>query len=397
MLNWSIQGIWDFSAIDVLVYLLIVTHITTVSVTVYLHRFSAHRSLVLNASISHFFRFWLWLTTGQGTREWTAVHRKHHAECETIGDPHSPVRQGLSRILWRGVEAYKKAANDNKTISRFGYGCPNDWLERNLYCNNSLGIGLMLVVNLFLFGLLGITVWAIQMIWIPFFAAGIINGVGHSVGYRNFESPDASRNIFPLGLLIGGEELHNNHHTYPNSAKLSRKAYEFDIGWFWIKLFCFMGMATVVSQGPVVQRNQEKKSLDSDNVWALLNDRFNVMATYSEEVIGPIVKSEYIKADKQGRRLLKKARKLLAVDEILLDRGKRIKIRQLLETNAKIKIIYDLRLELEEVWKQRGSDVTEVLTSLKAWVEKAESKQEAALDEFVQTLSTYYMPEPSKS
>ena len=397
MLNWSIQGIWDFSAIDILVYLLIVTHITTVSVTVYLHRFSAHRSLVLNASISHFFRFWLWLTTGQGTREWTAVHRKHHAECETIGDPHSPVRQGLSRILWRGVEAYKKAANDKKTISRFGYGCPNDWLEKNLYCNNSLGIGLMLVVNLFLFGLLGITVWAIQMIWIPFFAAGIINGVGHSVGYRNFESPDASRNIFPLGLLIGGEELHNNHHTYPNSAKLSRKAYEFDIGWFWIKLLSFMGLASVVSQGPVVQRKQKKKSLDSESVWALVNDRFNVMATYSEEVIGPIVKAEYTKADKQGRRMLKKAKKLLAVDEILLDRGKRLKVRQLLETNSKIKIIYDLRLELEEIWKQRGNDANEVLTSLRAWVEKAESKQLRALDEFVQTLSTYHMPEPNKS
>ena len=397
MLNWSIHGMLGLSFSEIAIYLLVVTHITIVSVTVYLHRFSAHRSLLLNAPISHFFRFWLWLTTGQVTREWTAVHRKHHAECETKEDPHSPVRQGLTTILWEGVETYKSAIADQETLRRYGRGCPDDWLERNLYRHNSLGIGLMLVINLFLFGLLGITVWAIQMIWIPFFAAGIINGVGHSVGYRNFESPDASRNIFPLGLLIGGEELHNNHHTYPNSAKLSRKAYEFDIGWFWIKLFCFMGMASVVSQGPVVQRNQKKKSLDSDNVWALLNDRFNVMATYSEEVIGPIVKAEYIKADKQGRRLLKKARKLLAVDEILLDKGKRLKISRLLETNAKIKIIYDLRLELEEIWKQRGNDVTEVLVSLKAWVEKAESKQERALDEFVQSLSTYYMPEPNKS
>ena len=397
MLNWSIHGMLGLSFFEIAIYLLVVTHITIVSVTVYLHRFSAHRSLLLNAPISHFFRFWLWLTTGQVTREWTAVHRKHHAECETTEDPHSPVRQGLTTILWEGVETYKSAIADQETLRRYGRGCSDDWLERNLYRHNSLGIGLMLMINLFLFGLLGVTVWAIQMIWIPFFAAGIINGVGHSVGYRNFESPDASRNIFPLGLLIGGEELHNNHHTYPNSAKLSRKAYEFDIGWFWIKLFCFMGMASVVSQGPVVQRNQKKKSLDSDNVWALLNDRFNVMATYSEEVIGPIVKAEYIKADKQGRRLLKKAKKLLAVDEILLDRGKRLKISRLLETNAKIKIIYDLRLELEEIWKQRGNDVTEVLVSLKAWVEKAESKQERALDEFVQTLSTYYMPEPNKS
>ena len=254
----------------------------------------------------------------------------------------------------------------------------------------------MLAINLLLFGLLGITVWAIQMIWIPFFAAGIINGVGHSVGYRNFESPDASRNIFPLGLLIGGEELHNNHHTYPNSAKLSRKNYEFDIGWFWIKLFCLMGLASVVSRGPVVQRKQNKTALDSESVWALLNDRFNVMATYSDEVIGPIVKAEYMKADKQGRRLLKKARKLLAVDETLLDRGKRLKISQLLETNAKIKIIYDLRLELEEIWAQRGSDVSLVLASLRAWIRKAESNQLLALDEFVQTLLTYHMPDPNR-
>ena len=397
MLNWSIHGFWDFSVSGVVIYLLIVTHITIVSVTVYLHRFSAHRSLLLNTPISHFFRFWLWLTTGQGTRDWTAIHRKHHAECETTEDPHSPVKQGLGTILWRGVEAYKFAIADRETLRRYGRGCPDDWLEKNLYCYNSLGIALMLAINLLLFGLLGITVWAIQMIWIPFFAAGIINGVGHSVGYRNFESPDASRNIFPLGLLIGGEELHNNHHTYPNSAKLSRKNYEFDIGWFWIKLFCLIGMASVVSRGPVVQRKQNKKALDSESVWALLNDRFNVMATYSEEVIGPIVKAEYMKADKQGQRLLKKARKLLAVDEALLDRGKRLKISQLLETNAKIKIIYDLRLELEQIWAQRGSDVSEVLASLRAWTRKAESKQLLALDEFVQTLLTYHMPEPNRS
>ena len=236
MLNWAIDGFWGYSVSEAVLYLLVVTHITIVSVTVYLHRFSAHRSILLGPVIAHFFRFWLWLTTGQVTREWTAVHRKHHAECESLDDPHSPVKQGLPKILWNGVEVYKSAIADEEILRRYGKGCPDDWLEHHLYCRNSLGITLMLVLDLFFFGVLGITIWAIQMVWIPFFAAGIINGVGHSIGYRNFESPDASRNILPWGILIGGEELHNNHHTYPNSAKLSRKNYEFDIGWLWIKL-----------------------------------------------------------------------------------------------------------------------------------------------------------------
>ena len=392
MLNWAIDGFWGYSVSEAVLYLLVVTHITIVSVTVYLHRFSAHRSILLGPVIAHFFRFWLWLTTGQVTREWTAVHRKHHAECESLDDPHSPVKQGLPKILWNGVEVYKSAIADKEALKRYGKGCPDDWLERHLYCRNSLGITLMLVLDLFFFGVLGITIWAIQMVWIPFFAAGIINGVGHSIGYRNFESPDASRNILPWGILIGGEELHNNHHTYPNSAKLSRKNYEFDIGWLWIKLFCLLGLASVVSRGPIVRRIVVKQKLDTESVWALLNDRFSVMARFAEEVVAPVVEAEYKKADKAGRKLFKKATKLLTVDEMMLDQSKKIRIALLLESNEQIKKIHDLKLELESIWQQRGSDASEILSRLKEWVENAESAQLLVLDDFVATLKTYSMP-----
>ena len=392
MLNWAIDGFWGYSVSEAALYLLVVTHITIVSVTVYLHRFSAHRSILLGPVITHFFRFWLWLTTGQVTREWTAVHRKHHAECESLDDPHSPVKQGLPKILWNGVEVYKSAIADKEALKRYGKGCPDDWLEHHLYRRNSLGITLMLVLDLFFFGVLGITIWAIQMVWIPFFAAGIINGVGHSIGYRNFESPDASRNILPWGILIGGEELHNNHHTYPNSAKLSRKNYEFDIGWLWIKLFCLLGLASVVSRGPIVRRIVVKQKLDTESVWALLNDRFSVMARFAEEVVAPVVEAEYKKADKAGRKLFKKATKLLTVDEMMLDQSKKIRIALLLESNEQIKKIHDLKLELESIWQQRGSDASEILSRLKEWVENAESAQLLVLDDFVATLKTYSMP-----
>ena len=392
MLNWAIDGFWGYSVSEAALYLLVVTHITIVSVTVYLHRFSAHRSILLGPVIAHFFRFWLWLTTGQVTREWTAVHRKHHAECESLDDPHSPVKQGLPKILWNGVEVYKSAIADKEALKRYGKGCPDDWLEHHLYSRNSLGITLMLVLDLFFFGVLGITIWAIQMVWIPFFAAGVINGVGHSIGYRNFESPDASRNILPWGILIGGEELHNNHHTYPNSAKLSRKNYEFDIGWLWIKLFCLFGLASIVSRGPVVRRIEVKQKLDTESVWALLNDRFSVMSRFAEEVVAPVVEAEYKKADKAGRKLFKKATKLLTVDEMMLDQSKKIRIALLLESNEQIKKIHDLKLELESIWQQRGSDASEILSRLKEWVENAESAQLLVLDDFVATLKTYSMP-----
>ncbi|MBU0837431.1 MAG: fatty acid desaturase, partial [Gammaproteobacteria bacterium] len=229
-------GLLDLSVWQLIATTLLLTHVTIVSVTVYLHRYSAHRSLELNPALKHFFRFWLWLTTAMNTREWTAIHRKHHAKCETPDDPHSPVHKGLSTVLRKGAELYMEEGKNEETLRIYGKNCPDDWIERNLYSRfPNTGIVLMLLIDLALFGALGLTVWAVQMIWIPFWAAGVVNGLGHAVGYRNFECRDAATNLLPWGILIGGEELHNNHHTYPNSAKLSVRKWEFDMGWAWIR------------------------------------------------------------------------------------------------------------------------------------------------------------------
>src|SRR5512147_2046068 len=237
------KGLLDASFGTMVLYTLVMTHITIVSVTLYLHRYSAHRALELNGALKHFFRFWLWLTTGMLTKEWTAVHRKHHVDCETEEDPHSPQIFGLKKVLWQGAELYGVTAAKSQVLDRFGKGTPDDWIERNLYSKFKIsGVGAMMVIDLMLFGVGGLTIWAIQMMWIPFWAAGVVNGIGHYWGYRNFECPDAARNLVPWGILIGGEELHNNHHTYPNSAKFSVKPWEFDLGWLYVTLLKAVGL-----------------------------------------------------------------------------------------------------------------------------------------------------------
>ena len=288
VVDWLGNGLWNLSAWGIVAFVLVVTHITIVTVTVYLHRFSAHRSVDLHPALQHFFRFWSWLTTGMITRQWTAIHRKHHAATETEEDPHSPKVQGIWEILWKGTEAYRTAAADDAIMERYGSGCPDDWLERNLYSRHEmLGVGLMAVIDVALFGFVGISVWAVQMLWIPVLGAGVINGVGHYWGYRNFESPDASTNMVPWGILIGGEELHNNHHTYPNSARLSQKWWEFDAGWMWIRLFQAFGLARPLSTGPMAEKAPGKTTLDVDTMWAVLNDRFRLMAKYKNDVVRP--------------------------------------------------------------------------------------------------------------
>ena len=238
------NGFWAPSVATIVTYTLVMTHVTIISVTVYLHRYSAHRALELHPALQHFFRFWLWLTTGMLTQQWTAVHRKHHAMCETHDDPHSPRIHGLSTVLFRGAELYGIEADNPETLERFGRGTPDDWMEHNVYERYKRhGIAAMAVIDLLLLGPLGLTVWAVQMLWIPFLAAGVVNGLGHYAGYRNFDMPNAATNLLPWGLLIGGEELHNNHHARPTSAKLSVKWWEFDLGWFWIRIFSAFGLA----------------------------------------------------------------------------------------------------------------------------------------------------------
>lgn len=251
LVDWLANGVLQAAWWQILAFTLVATHITIASVTIFLHRSQAHRSLDLHPIASHVFRFWLWLTTGMVTKEWVAIHRKHHAKCETEEDPHSPVAHGIKTVLLTGSELYRAEAKNQETLAKYGHNTPDDWMERNVYSRFSWqGVGLMLIINLALFGAIGATVWAVQMLWIPITAAGIINGLGHWWGYRNFEAADASTNISPWGILIGGEELHNNHHTYPTSAKLSVKKYEFDIGWVYIRGLEMLGLAKVRKTPP---------------------------------------------------------------------------------------------------------------------------------------------------
>ncbi|WP_339409067.1 delta-9 fatty acid desaturase DesA [Pseudomonas sp. EA_35y_Pfl2_R5] len=384
------NGFLDLSVWQLIAVTLLMTHVTIVSVTVYLHRYSAHRALELHPALKHFFRFWLWLTTAQNTREWTAIHRKHHAKCETVDDPHSPVIKGLSTVLRTGAELYAEEAKNPETLRIYGKNCPEDWIERNLYSRFPVaGVALMGAIDLALFGAAGITIWAIQMMWIPVWAAGVINGLGHAVGYRNFECRDAATNLLPWGILIGGEELHNNHHTYPNSAKLSVKKWEFDMGWFWIKLFSLLGLAQVQRVAPIAHRVEGKRSLDMDTAMAILNNRFQIMAQYRKLVIAPLVQLELAKADASVRHHFHRAKRLLSREPSLLDEGHQVRIQRMLEQSQALKVIYEKRLALQQIWMKTSANGHDMLEAIKHWVSDAEASGIQSLREFAEQLKTY--------
>src|SRR4051812_8942207 len=276
IVDFLVNGLVGLTAWQVVIYTLVVTHITIASVTIYLHRHQAHKALELHAIPSHFFRFWLWLTTGQVTKEWAAIHRKHHAKCDTEEDPHSPVTRGIRKVLFEGAELYRTESKNQETMDKYGHGTPDDWIERNLYTRFSWqGVSLLLVVNFMLFGVIGVTIWAIQMMWIPITAAGIINGIGHYWGYRNYDCADAATNIIPFGILIGGEELHNNHHTFATSAKLSSKWYEFDIGYFYIRVLETFKMAKIKRTIPKPAFEQGKMVADLDTLQSVIANRYD--------------------------------------------------------------------------------------------------------------------------
>src|SRR5882724_3959710 len=278
-----LSGLVDLPWWGYILTTLLLTHITIASVTIFLHRHQAHRALDLHPVASHFFRFWLWLTTGQVTKEWASIHRKHHAKCETVDDPHSPQILGIKKVLLEGAELYRKESKNLETLEKYGYGTPDDWLEHNLYTKHtSKGIGLMLVIDLLLFGPIGLTIWAVQMAWIPLTAAGIINGGGHYWGYRNFQTVDASTNLLPWGILIGGEELHNNHHAYGTSAKLSNKWYEFDIGWLYIRTMETLRLAKVLRVAPKVRMDAGKMACDAATLQAIITHRYDVVAKFAK-------------------------------------------------------------------------------------------------------------------
>lgn len=386
----SYNGLLDLTVWQLVVVTLVLTHLTIVSVTVYLHRYSAHRSLELHPALKHAFRFWLWLTTAMNTREWTAIHRKHHAKCETEDDPHSPVHKGLSTVMRKGAELYKAEASNAETLRIYGKNCPDDWIERNLYSRHrNLGVGLLLLIDLALFGALGLTVWAVQMIWIPFWAAGVVNGLGHALGYRNFECRDAATNLLPWGILIGGEELHNNHHTYPNSAKLSVKRWEFDMGWAWIKLFTWLRLAKVNRIAPIAHRVEGKGQLDMDTAIAILNNRFQIMAQYRKQVIGPLLRQERVSANPSQRPLFRRARGLLARETSLLKTRHKVRIDELLEHSQTLKLIYEKRLALQQIWARTSANGHDMLAATRQWIGEAEASGIQSLREFAEQLKTY--------
>lgn len=384
------NGFFDPSIWQLILITLALTHVTIISVTIYLHRHSAHRALDLHPAVAHFFRFWLWLTTATVTKEWTAIHRKHHAKCETPEDPHSPVHYGIGKVLKEGAELYRAEAANQETLDRYGAGTPDDWIERKLYTPHTyVGIFIMLAINILCFGAIGITVWAVQMMWIPFFAAGVINGLGHFWGYRNFESRDASRNISPIGILIGGEELHNNHHTYPNSAKLSVRRFEFDAGWFWIRVLATLRLAKVNKVPPRPVLAADKQTLDLDTLRALMTHRFQVMARYRREVITPVFQEEKQRACDATRNLFDRARKLLHRDETLITERHRARLERLTAENQALATIYQQRLRLQEVWSRTSQSSSEMLEALKQWCQEAEESGIRALQEFAAQLRAY--------
>ncbi len=362
------------------------THVTIASVTIFLHRHQAHRALDLHPVLSHFFRFWLWLTTGMVTKEWAAVHRKHHARCETEEDPHSPQVLGLRKVLLEGAELYRREARNPETLEQFGKGTPDDWIERHLYTPHSrLGIGLMLGIDLLLFGPIGLTVWAVQMIWIPFFAAGVINGVGHYWGYRNFQSPDASTNIVPWGILIGGEELHNNHHAFPSSAKLSVRPWEFDIGWMYIRIAERLGLAKVRKVAPRLVIDPNKQEVDAETVQAVLVNRFHVISHYVRGVMLPVLREELRRADGSCRRLLLRAKRPLVRGEAVMDESDRDTLRSALGRSQSLRTVYEYKQRLQELWQRRGGPA-ELAQQLREWCQQAEASGIRYLQDFARRI-----------
>ena len=383
-LDWLANGLLAASWWQIVLYTLVTTHITIASVTIYLHRHQAHRAMDLHAIPAHFFRLWLWLGTGQVTKEWVSIHRKHHAKCETVEDPHSPQAHGIKKVFWQGAELYRAESKNKETMTKYGHGTPGDWIERNLYPRYSWqGVGLMMIINLALFGVAGLAVWAVQMAWIPVTAAGIVNGIGHYWGYRNFEAPDASTNISPWGIMIGGEELHNNHHTYPTSAKFSVKPYEFDIGWIYIRGLERLGLATVKKVPPKLQLGTIQPVADEKTLEALIAHRYEVMAGFARELRrAGRAEIELIKAKKGDASILRAANRWLHRDDDKVPAAARPKLAQARAEHPVLDKMVTMREELRQMWMSTSASREQLATDLAAWCRRAEESGIAALREF---------------
>ena len=385
-------GVLNLSWWQLIVATLLLTHITIAAVTIFLHRSQAHRALDLHPAVGHFFRLWLWLTTGMQTKEWVAIHRKHHARCETPEDPHSPQTRGLKKVLWQGAELYMEEANNKETLARYGHGTPSDWLERNVYSRFTWhGCGVMLGADLILFGAAGLSVWAVQMIWIPFFAAGVINGIAHYWGYRNYDSPDAATNISPWGILIGGEELHNNHHTYPTSAKLSSKWFEFDLGWTYIRILSALGLAKVLRVAPVARVAAPRPGIDVQTLQAVIANRYDLLSRYARGLRSTL--NEELRrlslsaAEKQRfaslRRWLRKS------DVQSIPPAQQQTLRELLGQSGAMRTLVDMRAELAAIWERGTASREQMVANLQDWIARAEASGIGALQEAALRIRSY--------
>ena len=385
-------GAWDVSPWALVGWTALSCHLTLLSVTVYLHRSQAHRAVELHPLLQHAFRFWLWLTTGMVTKEWVAVHRKHHARCEGPEDPHSPQVLGIGKVLLEGAELYREAAADGAVLDKFGHGTPDDWVERNLYARlgGTLGVALLAAIEFALFGLAGIAVFAVQMLCIPVLAAGVINGLGHFWGYRNFETDDAATNLTPFAALICGEELHNNHHAYPASARFSLRRWELDLGWLYIRLFAALGLAKVRRVAPRPAFDETKTAMDIDTVKAIISSRLHVMESYARAVVRPVHRTE-LKGATAGveRRTLRSAGRDLIKVDASLDEAARSRVSAALAHSDALQTVYDFQRQLQAIWHGAGASQEALLQALQDWCREAEATGIERLEEFAARLRGY--------
>ncbi len=381
-------GLFDLPWWGYIVVALVFTHITIAAVTIYLHRNQCHRGLDLHPVVSHFFRFWLYMTTGMNTKEWVAIHRKHHARCETAEDPHSPQVLGLRKVLWEGAELYRAESENKETLEKYGKGTPDDWIERKLYTpRHNWGVIAMLITNLVLFGPIGLTIWAVQMIWIPFWAAGVINGVAHFWGYRNFQADDASTNIIPWGIIIGGEELHNNHHAYPSSAKFSNRWYEFDIGWLYISIMRFFGLATVKRVAPKIVMSAPKEQCDQQTLQAIITHRYDVLAKFASQLKSTC--AEEIGKLRGRVHLSTSVKQWLHLDAAQLPESARAPLQQMLTSSKVLATVYAMRQELGGLWGRSNLSHEQLVKQLNDWCRRAEASGIKALQDFSRHLRSY--------
>ncbi|MFZ4759789.1 MAG: DesA family fatty acid desaturase [Burkholderiaceae bacterium] len=392
ILGFLDTGLLDWNGWWIVAFTLITTHITIAAVTIYLHRCQAHRALELHPIVSHFFRAWLWLTTGMVTREWAAIHRKHHAKCETEEDPHSPQTRGIRKVLFEGVELYREEVKNRETIEKYGHGTPDDWVERNVYTKFSgFGIYITLVIDVALFGVIGLSVFAIQMLWIPVTAAGIINGIGHWWGYRNFDSPDAATNVLPWGILIGGEELHNNHHAFASSAKLSNRWYEFDIGWMYIRILEMIGLAKVRKVAPVPRFTAPRPSIDLQTLQAVIAYRYDLMAAYGKSLAQTC--SEEITrlraAHPADASLIQSSRRWLHLDAARWSEQNKAKLADIFAASERLQKLVEMRADLAATWERSNASPEKLVAHLQDWCARAEASGVRSLQDLALRMRRY--------